>query len=266
MTPPDPFNGETYDPRALLGEFQTDSWLPVYRPGTAGAWTIRRLLMAACRGYWGQVYGIHGTVVLSGPGREGRAPWMSMTPSEIESQDIGLRAAHGHTVVLGFGLGWLAANAALRNEVDHVTVVERDPEIIAMIEATGVLEQLPEAARRKLEVVQGDALTWRPSAPVDTLQADIWERFIEDGKLGDVRIMQENIGAKAVYFWGQEMEMWRFACRREEPNQKLTWPMIRSIAETEMGLPLILPDWPDYPEKIAAGAPWWTPGEPDWWR
>lgn len=114
-------------------------------------------------------------------------------------------------------MGWLAANVALRETVRRVTVVERDGDILEMVAATGVFEQLPIAAREKIEIVQADALEWRASGLVDSLQADIWERYIEDRKLSDARRMQENIGAKGVYFWGQEMEIWRYACRRQGP-------------------------------------------------
>lgn len=251
------------DPHALLGDFHTDLWLPDYPTVTCGAWSIRHIMMAAARGYWGEVYRIAGTVILAGPGMEGRASWMSMTPSEIESQEIGLRAARGHTVVLGMGMGWLAANVALKSEVDRVTIVERDPDIIALMEAAGVFAQLPEAARRKLEIVAADALQWRPDGPVDTLQADIWERFVEPQKLDQMRRLQDNIGANAVYFWGQEMAIWEIACGQMEPHPPMDWAMIRRIVSDDIGLPLILPDWPDFPAKITSAARWWAPDHRD---
>jgi hypothetical protein len=259
-------NEEHYNPYELLGDFRTDLWLPVYPAVLHGAWAIRRILMAAARGYWGDVYRVNGTVILSGPGIEGWTSWMSMTPSEIESQEIGLRAACGHTVVLGMGMGWLAANAALRREVTRVTVVERDPDILAMIEAAGVFAQLPPEAREKLDVVRADALDWRPSEPVATLQADIWERYVEPQKLAEVRCMQDNIGAEALYFWGQEMEIWRYACRRLGAEPALDWPLVRTILQEDIGLPLIMPAGEDFPRKIAAASRWWTPATPDWWQ
>lgn len=247
------------DPRVLLGGFKSDLWFPNYRHGTAGSWSVQTIAMAAIRGYWGDVYNVAGTVVLTGPGIEGNAAWMSITPSEIESQEIGLAAAHGHTVVLGLGMGWLAGNVALKPEVDHVTVVERDGNVLALMRTLGVFDQLPLEGRHKLEIVQADALEWRPSASVDTLQADIWEKFVEGGKLSDVRRMQENIAARSVYFWGQEMEIWRAACKRAGPGPAptLDWPLVRSIVAEDIGLPLILPEWPDYPQKVASAARWW---------
>lgn len=254
------------DPRELLGGFKRDLWFPCYPSGAAGPWAVRIIAMVANRGYWGEVYKTAGTVILSGPGAQGEASWMSMTPSEIESQEIGLAAAYGHTVVLGLGMGWLAGNVAIKPEVDHVTVVERDPDVLALMQTLDVFDQLPAEARAKIEIVEADALTWKPPSPVDTLQADIWERFVEDSKLADVRRMQDNIGAKAVYFWGQEMEIWRMACRRANGDPQLDWPLIRRIVSEDLGLPLILPDWLDFPDKIVAAVPWWTPKEHGWWR
>ncbi len=254
-----------YDPYALLGDFRTNAWLPSYPAAQMGSWSFKQIAMVASRGYWGEVYGIAGTVMLVGPGKEGKTSWMSMTPSEIQSQEIGVKAAHGHTVVLGLGMGWLAANAALRKEVDHVTIVERDSDVIALFKAAGIFEQLPNTAQQKLELVQGDALAWRPSEPVDTLQADIWERFVEDQKLDDVRRMQDNIAATSLYFWGQEMEIWRFACRRLGPHPPLDWPLLRTIVESDVRLPLTLPDWEEYPKMISSAAEWWTPRDQEWW-
>jgi hypothetical protein len=259
--------GAIIDPRPMLGAFAGDLSFPVYRVAARGAWSLRVIQMVAARGYWGEVFPIGGTVLLAGPSDEGSQSWMSLLPSEIESQAIGLQAARGYTVVLGLGMGWLAANVALRPEVSRLTVVERDADVIALIDATELLHHLPAEAREKIEIVHADARDWRPDQPVDTLQADIWRKFVEDGKLDDVRHIQDNIGAAALYFWGQEMEIWRLACRRNGGTPKLDWPMLREIVAEDIRLPLIVPDWPDYPQKIAAGAPWWTPkDDPGWWR
>ncbi|UUX48898.1 hypothetical protein NUH88_16020 [Nisaea acidiphila] len=222
--------------------------------------------MAGGRGYWGDQYPIFESAIMIGPGRLSKSSWMSLTPVEIESQKVGVLGARGHTVVLGLGMGWAAANVALRPEVDRVTVVERDPDVIALIRAQGLFEALPPDARAKLAVVEADALTWRPDSPVHSLQADIWLGLAEDGKLADVRQMQSNIGAEQVYFWGQEMEIWRQACRHTGGAPALDRTVIRRIVEEDLGLPLILPEWPDLPEKLASAGTTWAPLRTDWWH
>jgi hypothetical protein len=243
---------DIYDPRDFLGDFKTDLWFPHYRQAVSGPWSVRLVGMLAAPGYWGTSYRISGAVVLAGPGDKGKASWMSTTPSEIESQEIGQAGAHGHTVVLGLGLGWQAANAALKPEVRHVTVVERDPAILALIEDQGVLAQLPPDARDKIEIVMADANFWRPATPVDTLLADIWEKTDGEHRVEDYQRMHANIGARSVYFWGQEVQIWRAAIRRMGPDPALDWPLVRAIIAEDFHLPLIVPDWPDYPQKIVA--------------
>ena len=254
------------DPGLLLGEFASSLWYPRYSQGECGAWTMRQIHQAAARGYWGQVYRVLGTVILLGPSAAHDSAWMSITPMEVESQEIGIAAARGHTVVLGLGMGWAAANIALSPAVERVTVVERDADIIALIAALGIFDQLPSAARAKLEIVQADALTWRPDQPVDSLQADIWEKMVEPQKWDDVRRMRDNIRPAALYFWGQEMELWRLACRAAGGVPATLSAEMLATLITDAGLPLIVPDWPDYAARIATGAPWWTPRSADWWR
>lgn len=253
------------DPRSLFGEFTSDLWFPHYAQGSWGPWSIRIIAMPAARGYWGDMYGMAGTVILRGPVEDGQASWMSIVPMEVESQEIGIAAARGHTVVLGLGMGWCAANVALKPAVERVTVVERDPDVIALIDGLGIFSQLPAEARAKIRVVQADALEWRPDAPVDSVQADIWAKFVEPQKWADVHRMQDNIEAASFYFWGQEMELWRLACRAHGgiPTSLDRGGINRLIEDT--GLPLVCPDWPDYGERIVAAAAWWTPRAEGWW-
>jgi hypothetical protein len=260
------FDAETISPIDLLGQFTTSLWLPHYRAGVWGEWSLRVAFLAAGRGYWGQTYATLGSAVLSGPVRDGDATWMSIVPMEIESQEIGIAAARGHTVVLGLGMGWATANVALSPGVDRVTVVERDADVIALIAEQGVFDQLPSGARDKITIVQADAFDWRPDAAVDSLQADIWAKIVEPGKWSDVRRLQANIGATSLYFWGQEMELFRLACREAGgvPTDLSDTEVERLAAQT--GLPLVLSREPGLAARIAAGAPWWTPSKDGWWE
>ena len=253
------------DLRPLLGNFETGLWLPRLRERELGAWSLRVIPMTSARGYWGGIYRMERAAVLMGPFETDQAAWMSLVPMEVESQEIGIAAAHGHTVVLGLGLGWCAANVALNPAVERVTVVERDPDIIALVEALGLFGQLPEAARAKVEVIQGDALAWRPEGRVDCVHADLWAKFVEPRKWDEVRRLQDKIGAGTLYFWGQEMELWRLACRARGavPERLEAGELDTLVAAT--GLPLILDDGADYAGRIAEAARWWTPREGVWW-
>ena len=253
------------DPGQLLGDFETRLWLPRLGEGQWGGWSLRIGPPCPARGYWGGLYRLSGMVMLMGPHEAGGAAWMSIVPMEIESQEIGIASAHGHTVVLGLGMGWCAANVALNPAVDRVTIVERDLDLMALIDRLDVFGQLPAAARDKIELVVDDALAWRPDAAVDSLQADIWAKFVEPGKWDDIDRMQQNIGARSIYFWGQELELWRLACRDRGrvPEGLEEGELAALVART--GLPLAIDAREDYSSRIGEAARWWTPREEEWW-
>lgn len=226
--------------------YQTDLFIPTYRQMQSGNWRVRIAGMVLCPGYWSPPRLTLGMAAL----QRGAETWMSMTPMELESQEIGVRLARGHVAIFGLGMGWSAAVSALRDEVTAVTVVERDDDVLALHRELDIFSQLPPAAQAKIRIVQGDAYEWRPDAPVDLLMPDIWLLLVSDGRVEEVRRMQANVQAKEIYFWGQEMEIARHAVAAGRALDA------QGIADTiaDFDLPLIGPALPDYPEKLAAAA------------
>ncbi|MEO9130990.1 MAG: hypothetical protein ABI240_07255 [Sphingomonas sp.] len=162
--------------------------------------------------------------------------------------------------------GMVCGNVALNPAVTRVTVVERDADVIALIGELGIFEQLPAEARAKIDVVRADAFDWMPDTCVDSLQADISAKVVEPTKLDDVRRLQDRICAGSLYFWGQEMELWRLACRAAGhlPPALRRGELDDLVAQT--GLPLVMPTDPDLPAKIVVGARWWTPQRDGGWE
>jgi hypothetical protein len=232
-----------------LPSFQIDLFLPRYQPMRWGEWEVRISGMNLVPGYWSGSVLVQGMAALL----RGSETWMSMTPFEIESQEIGVRLSRGHVLICGLGIGWSAMTCALREDVTEVTVVERDPEVIALFAALGVADQLPPAARQKIRIVEGDAFAFRPSSRVDLLMPDIWHPLVSDGRVQEVQRMQANVGAAAVYFWGQEMEIARHA--RAAGRAIDDAGVAATIAD--FGLPLIGPAFADYSSKVATVAERW---------
>lgn len=245
-----------------LAMFQTDLFIPTYAPARGENWEVRHADFVLCPGYWSPPSGVSGMAALMRGGKT----WMSMTPMELESQEIGVRLAEGDVVIFGMGLGWVTAVTALREEVRSVTVVELDAEVLDLHRQLDVFSQLPAEARAKIRVEQGDAYSWTPDQPVDLLMPDIWLPLVSDGRVEEVRRMQVNVQARSVYFWGQEMEIARHAVAAGRALDDA------GIAATiaEFGLPLIGPEFPGYTEKLAAAARnrmqgRWLPGStPPW--
>lgn len=107
--------------------------------------------------------------------------WMSIKPSEIESSLPAINAAAGRVVTFGLGLGYFAYRAAAKSSVSSVTVVERDPAVIALFQEH-ILPQIP--WKDKITVILADAFDYlendMKSNPPDFVFMDIWHD-IADG-------------------------------------------------------------------------------------
>ena len=157
--------------------FATDLYMPEYKEGEIGNWRITQSQFGMDHGYFSGTWAVHNMPALlrnSKDGSTGWATWMSLSPHEIESQELGCRYAHGHTVIMGLGMGWIAINAALNPAVKSVTVVEYDPEVIDLFGQSGASGGLPATILDKISIVEADALNWHPEHRIDFLYADIW--------------------------------------------------------------------------------------------
>lgn len=237
--------------------FRTSLFMPRYPDGQWGEWRISHTGTGIVPGYYTPQWLVSGAPVLAR--RRPQHPeawdtWMSLTPSEIESQEPACRNARGHTAIMGLGLGWIALNVALNPAVARVTVVERDPRMLAFFQTTGVLTQVAPEIQSKIRLVEADALAWLPDEPVDFLYADIWRDLGEANALADVRAMQRQVRAATVYYWGQELRLYLEYRRRFGAQTPFDRPGLEACAAAALGLPLLLPRDLDYPELIKRAA------------
>jgi hypothetical protein len=232
--------------------FTTNLHMPDYLEGIVGRWRLKRSGICFDRGYHSGLWIVSGMPVLLrdalGDGQSWET-WMSLSPHEIESQELGCRYACGHTVVMGLGMGWVAVNMALNPQVKRVTVVERDPEVVELFLHSRALAGIPSPCSDKLSIVLADALEWQPDEPVDFLYADIWLGLEEPQTLDEVRRMQDNVKAGQVYFWGQELVIHSMAGEYAQVGTPRAEVVQRCIAE-KIRLPLLIPDGIDYAEMI----------------
>lgn len=238
--------------------YSPDWYMPPYRDGCIGRWKITHGGFHLDYGYWSGNWGVWGMPVLlrdsHGDGQTWET-WMSLSPHEIESQEFGCRYAHGHSVVMGLGMGWVAANMALNPAVSLVSVIERDPEVIALFGQTDPLLGMAPDIRSKIRIIPGDALEWRPDVAVDFLYADIWRTLEEPQTLDDVRRMQANVAAPLIYFWGQELAIHRLCDFPEGEDTGPQWASaVQRCITATLQLPLLCPEDIDYPERIARAA------------
>ncbi len=220
-----------------------------------GRWQMRRGRVGLDRGYHsGPCVAADSALLLRKGAGDHWETWMSLSPFEIESQELACRHAHGHTVVMGLGMGWTTANIALQPAVQRVTVVERDRDVLELFDRCRVLAGLPASAADKVELVAADALEWRPAPgmpPVDFLFADIWLGIAEPRTLPDVQRMQSHLQAREVYFWGQELVLGVQARALAQPADGLPWAHALEAVAQATGLPLLQQPAAGYPDFIA---------------
>jgi hypothetical protein len=180
--------------------------VPHYRTGRVGTWELKRQFQPVLRGYFRGLQTAAENYLLT---RDGRV-WMSLSPVEIESLAPHVPRMRGHIVIAGLGMGLALYNALLRPAVRHVTVVECDPDVIALFDAIRDPDW-PPADRFTIE--RANALMWRSPVPVDYLYADIWDKLGAPEAAADTRSMCRNLRPKSAGYWGMETNFVSFLAR-----------------------------------------------------
>ncbi len=86
--------------------------------------------------------------------------WMSVTPNEINTMAQPISKAHGNVLTFGLGLGYIAYMCLQKKEVGHVTIVERDKDVIELFKR----HILPQFARKQdVTIVESDAYDYLSS-------------------------------------------------------------------------------------------------------
>lgn len=106
---------------------------------------------------------------------ENERVWMSVTPCEVATVAPAAKAAHGRALTLGLGLGYFMYMASMNPNVETVTAVEKNEDVIRLFE-TRILPQFPNAD--KVRILRGDAFELTPdlyrSGRYDFMFADTW--------------------------------------------------------------------------------------------
>lgn len=97
---------------------------------------------------------------------------MSDTPAEIRDHLEVIRKAAGNVLLNGLGLGLVLRACLLKPEVDHITVIEIAPEVIALVEP-----HLRKQFDDKFTVHEADALFWQ--APNNSRWDVVWHDIFD---------------------------------------------------------------------------------------
>lgn len=101
--------------------------------------------------------------------------WMTLMPNELVTQRFPIKKAKGRVCTYGLGLGYFAFMCAKKDEVESVTIVERDESVIKLFKEMLLPSfEYPE----KIEIICADAFEFAakdaPKRNFDYIFADIW--------------------------------------------------------------------------------------------
>jgi peptidoglycan hydrolase-like protein with peptidoglycan-binding domain len=224
---------------------------PVYQEASVGEWRIIKRPYGKnirqrkrCVGYWS-----NDSVVKSRYSwtlfKEERV-WMSLTPMELESQGYHARLAHGRVVVAGLGMGAVVSTLLTNPRVSHITVIEQDAHVIELLKKSAVW--FTESPR--LEIENMNALDYVPAITPDTFIADIWPMLGADEAVTQMKLMQANIEAKTIGWWGQEIDLVTHL-KNKGYYPPITVEHVKEF-EQFMGVPLIGASHPRYKDMVLA--------------
>jgi hypothetical protein len=107
--------------------------------------------------------------------------WMTITPNEIETMKDAVEQAFGHVLVFGLGLGYYAYMVSEKDQVESITIVEKNEDVIHLI-TKHVLPQFKNA--QKVNIVQADAYDYAQKniqdGKYDFVFTDLWHD-VSDG-------------------------------------------------------------------------------------
>jgi hypothetical protein len=128
------------------------------------------------------------------------ALWMSDTPAERMDHLDFIRAAKGHVLISGLGIGVCIGPVLAKPEVESITVLEIAPEVIELIAG--------HYADPRLTVVETDALTWKPPKGIryGAVWHDIWRDICADN-LPEMHTLNRRYARKADWksCWSQDL-------------------------------------------------------------
>jgi len=189
--------------------------------GKSGYWTVERMEIteqeASFAGIRAMFNSGRGSIQAGSYTRltYGSSIVMSDSPDELRDHRSVVQAARGNGLIQGLGLG-VVLQACLDKTpwVEHVTVIERSEDVIAL-----VAEHYQKRYGDKLTIIHADAFEWKPPRGVhyDFVWHDIWTDLCTDN-LADMAKLHRKYGKRCDWqgSWGKEFL--KMEQRREKRN------------------------------------------------
>ena len=138
--------------------------------------------------------------------------WMSLTPMEIQSQELPLILAGGCVGVLGLGLGYFGVRCMENDDVEAITVFEQDAKVIEYFKDSFSERE----GFDKVRFIEGDARETCIGFHFDLLYNDIYLTMLPDEVISDIVHFRVNNTVEVYRFWGQERVYLDYIIEAEE--------------------------------------------------
>tara|TARA_X000001036_G_C20507979_1_gene736776 strand:- start:346 stop:987 length:642 start_codon:yes stop_codon:yes gene_type:complete len=152
-----------------------------------------------------------------------------------------IHRAKGTVVIGGLGMGWVAWKCALKDSVDRVIVIERDRDLIEVFPTMINNNDIPFTIHEAdiFDVTLNDLGVNQ----IDFMFIDIWPSFGMESIPHETKTIWENIPAKEVNYWGQEIDISFYGLeqhlRKEGTGDKINFLSLESsFLNREMGEPV----------------------------
>lgn len=124
--------------------------------------------------------------------------WMLITPNEIETMKKPIEESFGNVLTYGLGLGYFAYMTSLKENVESITIVEHDCNVINLFEKY-ILPQFE--FRDKIKIIQSDAYLYaEKKIKYDYVFVDIWHDPT-DGVEAYLRFKKLEISNTKYAYW-----------------------------------------------------------------
>ena len=128
--------------------------------------------------------------------------WMAITPTEIITMQKEINKAHGKVLTLGCGLGYFAYMAAIKDNVESVTIVEKSPEVISLFKKY-ILPQFGKL-KDKVSIIESDAIEYMQSLEdgvYDYCFADIWKSNMDIEPYLKLKPLEKKFNKMEITYW-----------------------------------------------------------------
>lgn len=130
--------------------------------------------------------------------------WMSITPNEVCTMEEPIRKAKGKVLTLGCGMGYFAYMASLKEDVESVTIVEKEQDVIDLF-SEYILPQFE--TKDKINIVKADAFKYLKTledGEFDYCFADIWDGVEDVESYLTVKRLAKRFKKTKFEYWIEE--------------------------------------------------------------